>query len=116
MRWIIRILLAPVVLVINLATWICVGLISCTSFVFQIASGILSLLAVCVLITYSVKNGLILLLLAFLISPHGATNAGRAFADGTTIHILCHTQYVNTEEYKISVDIFSDTPYNNSDE
>lgn len=71
MRWIIRILLAPVVLVINLATWICVGLISCTSFVFQIASGILSLLAVCVLITYSVKNGLILLLLAFLISPMG---------------------------------------------
>lgn len=71
MKWIIKILLAPVVLAINLATWICVGLISCTSFVFQIASGILSLLAVCVLITYSVKNGLILLLLAFLISPMG---------------------------------------------
>lgn len=71
MKWIIKILLAPVVLAINLATWICVGLIACTSFVFQIASGILSLLAVCVLITYSVKNGLILLFLAFLISPMG---------------------------------------------
>lgn len=71
MKWIIKILLAPVVLAINLATWICVGLIACTSFVFQIASGILSLLAACVLITYSVKNGLILLFLAFLISPMG---------------------------------------------
>lgn len=71
MKWIVKILLAPVVLAITLATWICVGLIACTSFVFQIASGILSLLAVCVLITYSVKNGLILLFLAFLISPMG---------------------------------------------
>lgn len=71
MKWIIKILLAPVVLAINLATWICAGLIACTSFVFQIASGILSLLAICVLITYSVKNGLILLFLAFFISPMG---------------------------------------------
>lgn len=48
--------------------------------------------------------------------PHGATNAGRAFADRATVRSLCHTQYVNAENRKISVDIFSGAPYSNNDE
>lgn len=69
--FILKILFAPVSLVLSLFIWLCTGLISCTSFVFKLASGLLSLLAVAVLITYSVKNGIILLLIAFLVSPMG---------------------------------------------
>lgn len=69
--FILKILFAPVSLVLSLFIWLCAGLLSCTSFVFKLASGLLSLLAVAVLITYSVKNGIILLLIAFLVSPMG---------------------------------------------
>ena len=69
--FILKILFAPVSLMLSLFIWLCAGLISCTSFVFKLASGLLSLLAVAVLITYSVKNGIILLLIAFLVSPMG---------------------------------------------
>lgn len=69
--FILKILFAPVSLVLSLFIWLCAGLISCTSFIFKLASGLLSLLAVAVLITYSVKNGIILLLIAFLVSPMG---------------------------------------------
>lgn len=69
--FILKILFAPVSLLLSLFICLCAGLISCTSFVFKLASGLLSLLAVAVLITYSVKNGIILLLIAFLVSPMG---------------------------------------------
>ena len=61
MKLIIKILLSPIVLTIDLLTWIFVGLISCSSILFRLASGIVALLGVAVLVTYSVKNGLILL-------------------------------------------------------
>lgn len=94
--FILKILFAPVSLALTLFTWLCAGLISCSTFVFKLASALLSLLAVAVLITYSVKNGIILLLIAFLISPLGlpmlavwllgklqSTNAAvRAFLNG----------------------------------
>ena len=69
--FILKILFAPVSLLLSLFVWLCAGLLSCSGFVFKLASGPLSLLAVLVLITYSVKNGVILLVLAFLISPMG---------------------------------------------
>lgn len=69
--FILKIIFAPVSLLLSLFIWLCAGLISCTSFVFKLASALLSLLAVSVLIAYSVKNGMILLLIAFLISPMG---------------------------------------------
>ena len=59
--FILKILFAPLSLILSLFVWLCAGL----------ASGLLSLLAFAVLITYSVKNGIILLVLAFLISPMG---------------------------------------------
>lgn len=61
----------PVALVLDLLTWICVGLISCSAILFRVVSGILAVLALAVLVTYSVQNGLILLTLAFLVSPFG---------------------------------------------
>ena len=69
--FILKILFAPVSLLLSLFVWLCAGLLSCSGFVFKLTSGLLSLLAVFVLITYSVKNGVILLVLAFLISPLG---------------------------------------------
>ena len=71
MKAILKVLTFPIVLILDLFTWICVGLISCSAILFKLASAILAILAVAVLITYSVQNGLILLALAFLVSPLG---------------------------------------------
>ena len=71
MKAILKVLTLPIVLILDLFTWICVGLISCSAILFKLASAILAILAVAVLITYSVQNGLILLTLAFLVSPLG---------------------------------------------
>ena len=71
MRTVFRILMFPFALVIDLFTWICVGLLSCSAFVFALAGTILSILAVTVMLTCSVSNGLILLGFAFLVSPIG---------------------------------------------
>lgn len=71
MKTLLKIAVMPVALVLDLLTWICVGLISCSAILFRVASGILAVLALAVLVTYSVQNGLILLALAFLVSPLG---------------------------------------------
>ena len=71
MKAILKVLALPIVLILDLFTWICVGMISCSTILFKLASAILALLAVAVLITYSVTNGLILLTFAFLVSPLG---------------------------------------------
>ncbi len=71
MKLILKILAAPVTLLISLFVWICAGLISCSTIVFKLASGLIALMALAVLFTYSVQNGIILLVIAFLVSPLG---------------------------------------------
>ena len=71
MKLLIKFALLPVVVLIDLLTWFCIGMISCSSILFRIISTLVSILGVTVLMTYSVKNGLILLTIAFLISPMG---------------------------------------------
>ena len=71
MKAILKVLTFPIVLILDLFTWICVGLISCSAILFKLASAILTILALAVLVTHSVQNGLILLTLAFLVSPLG---------------------------------------------
>lgn len=71
MKIVLKLLTAPITLVLDLTIWIFMGLISCSSVLFGLVSGIVSLLAVAVLVAYSVKNGLILLTIAFLVSPMG---------------------------------------------
>lgn len=71
MKWILKLLTAPIVLTIDLFTLVCVGIISCSALLFRIASSITALLGVLVLATYSPKNGIILLVIAFLVSPMG---------------------------------------------
>ena len=71
MKWILKILTFPVVLLIDLLTLVCVGIISCAALPLRIVSGIIALLGMAVLVTYSPKNGMILLTIAFLLSPMG---------------------------------------------
>lgn len=71
MKLIFKILTAPVTLVIDLFTLVCIGLISFSTFFLRLASGIAGILGILVLATYSVKNGFILLTIAFLVSPMG---------------------------------------------
>jgi uncharacterized SAM-binding protein YcdF (DUF218 family) len=71
MKWIFKLLTAPIVLTIDLFTLACVGIISCSAILFRIVSSIVALLGVMVLVTYSPKNGIILLVIAFLVSPMG---------------------------------------------
>ena len=54
--FILKILFAPLPLILSLFVWLCAGLLSCSGFVFKLASGLLSLLAFAVLITYSLRK------------------------------------------------------------
>ena len=71
MRWIFKLLTAPIVLVIDLFILACVGILSCSTMLFQVVSSVIALLGILVLATYSPKNGMILMTIAFLISPMG---------------------------------------------
>ena len=71
LKLILKIVTAPMVLLLTLAIWICVGLVYVSGLVLGLLSTVIALLGVAVLITYSPQNGLILLVIAFLISPFG---------------------------------------------
>ena len=71
MKVIIKVLTLPIVLIIDVFTLICIGLISCSSIFFGFISSLLTLLGITVLATYSWQNGLILLFLAYLVSSMG---------------------------------------------
>lgn len=71
MRTVLKILLFPVAMIIDLFTWIAVGMLSCSTFVFTLAGTALSILALAVMLTCSVTNGFILLGFAFLVGPMG---------------------------------------------
>ena len=71
MKAFFKVLTLPIVLIIDVFTLICIGLISCSSIIFGFVSSLLTLLGITVLATYSWQNGLILLFLAYLISPMG---------------------------------------------
>ena len=66
-----KIVAAPVILVLTLFVWFCAGLVYISGLVLGLVCMVLVLLGVAVLITYSPQNGLILLVLAFLVSPYG---------------------------------------------
>lgn len=70
-KLILKIVVAPVVLLLTLAIWICVGLVYVSGLALGLLSMVIALLGVAVLVTYSPQNGLILLVIAFLISPFG---------------------------------------------
>lgn len=71
LKLLLKIVAAPVVIVLTLAIWICVGLVYVSGLVLGLISMVLALLGVIVLATYSPQNGVIVMILAFLISPFG---------------------------------------------
>ena len=71
LKLLLKIVAAPVVLLLTVAIWTCVGLIYVSGLVLGLLSMVIALLGVAVLVTYSPQNGLILLVIAFLISPFG---------------------------------------------
>lgn len=75
MKFLWKLLTAPVVLSLTVFVWLCIGVLYLSSFVLGIISTIVGLLGLAVLVTYSVQNGIILLVIAFLVSPAGLPTA-----------------------------------------
>lgn len=101
LKLLLKILMAPVILVLTLAIWICVGIVYVSGLVLGLISMVVVLLGVAVLITYSPQNGIILLVIAFLISPYGSAG-GRALAagQGARIEICDSGQGVRVNDLK----------------
>lgn len=71
LKLILKIVAAPVVVVLTVAIWMCVGIVYVSGLVLGLISMVITVLGVAVLITYSPQNGIILLVIAFLLSPFG---------------------------------------------
>ena len=71
MKFLLKVLLAPIRLVIWLFVRLFAMVTYISSFAFGIVGTLVAVLAMAVLLTSSVKNGLILLAIAFLVSPIG---------------------------------------------
>ena len=71
MRFLLKILFAPVIAVLAVLVWLCALVLSMSAWVFGIIGTILSILGVAVLILDNVTNGIIILVFAFLASPVG---------------------------------------------
>ena len=71
LKLLLKILVAPVILLLTVAIWICVGIVYVSGLVLGLISMVIALLGVAVLLTCSLQNGIILLVMAFLISPYG---------------------------------------------
>ena len=71
MKLLLKILAAPVIVVLTVFVWVCVLILHISALILGLAGTVVALLGLAVLITYSVKNGIILLVIAFLLSPFG---------------------------------------------
>ena len=71
LKLLLKIAVAPVILVLTLFVWLCAGLVYVSGLVLGLISMVIALLGVAVLLTCSLQNGIILLVMAFLISPYG---------------------------------------------
>ena len=71
MKLLLKILAAPVIVVLTVFVWVCVLILHISALILGLAGTVVVLLGLAVLITYSVKNGIILLVIAFLLSPFG---------------------------------------------
>lgn len=71
LKLLLKILVAPVMVLLTLFVWTCVALVYVSGLILGVVSMVIALLGVAVLVTYSPQNGLILLFIAFLVSPFG---------------------------------------------
>ena len=71
MKLLLKILAAPVIVVLTVFVWVCVLILHISALILGLAGTVVALLGLAVLIADSVKNGIILLVIAFLLSPFG---------------------------------------------
>ena len=71
MRFLLKGLVAPVIVILSVFVWVCSALLYCSAFLFGLLSTVLGLFGLAVLILSSVRNGIILFVLAFLVGPMG---------------------------------------------
>ena len=71
MRLLLRILVAPVVVILTLFVWICSAILYCSAYLLGLVSSLVGLMALVMFMSGLVKNARLLLILAYLISPLG---------------------------------------------
>ena len=71
MKFILKILFAPIVAILAIIAWVCGLTLSMSAWVFGIIGTILGILGLAVLLLDSVTNGIIILVIAYLVSPVG---------------------------------------------
>ena len=71
MKFLLKILFAPVIVVLTLIIWTFALILRLSAWVFGIIGTILGLLGLAILLLDSVTNGIIVLVIAFLVSPIG---------------------------------------------
>ncbi len=71
MKFILKILFAPVIVILAVIIWLSALMLKLSAWVFGIIGTILGVLGLAVLLLDSVTNGIIILVIAFLVSPVG---------------------------------------------
>lgn len=71
MKFLLKILFAPVIVILTLVIWLFALILRLSAWVFGIIGTILGLLGLAILLLDSVTNGIIVLVIAFLVSPIG---------------------------------------------
>ena len=71
MKFILKILFAPIVAVLAVITWLFALALSMSAWVFGIVGTLLGILGFAILLLDNVTNGIIVLVIAFLVSPMG---------------------------------------------
>ena len=76
MKFILKILFAPIVAVLAVITWLFALALSMSAWVFGIVGTLLGILGFAILLLDNVTNGIIVLVIAFLVSPMGLPMIG----------------------------------------
>lgn len=71
MKFLLKVLAAPIIAVLTAVIWLCVGIVYCASVVMGLAAWVVAFVGVFALLTVSIPQGIILLVIAFLLSPLG---------------------------------------------
>ena len=71
MKFLLKILFAPVIVILTLIIWTFALILRLSAWVFGIIGTILGILGLAILLLDSVTNGIIVLMIAFLVSPVG---------------------------------------------
>ena len=71
MKFLLKILFAPVIVILTLIIWTFALILRLSAWVFGIIGTILGILGLAILLLDSVTNGIIVLVIAFLVSPVG---------------------------------------------